>query len=782
MSTPILALRPLEQAAKINSRTDSAVYINGNYQAWVSVASARAPGLFMASNMFKSFDLNYGGFDSDGKIGYQWDGKTIVGGSSSTGYRPSPMVTSLEVEEGIDNTLTRRANFTIVAHSGGQAKELIKYFLEPGYTIFLQWGWATAGGQAIGPGLSGKMVANYQWPSGADTKRKASLWEYDNYVGMVVGGNIEQDGDKWNINVKCNGLSELTLYKPGSSTAYDNEAESDVQTITYTPAEIEKARGNSVALTRFMLFFNELPSNRRTENVRKAIQNSFSNNSLGWKYFINFDPTVVATLNDKTSFSFLKTLGVSFSKYFGAGALLGGGAGAAAAVAGGIWDTVKKWWSGTATTTTEGENVEIESGTELASSNDRYVRFAQAIEILNQIDTDGYGLANGDKLSYRVDISGVCISAFPKIFSTKRANLFIPNKNSPLISLKYAIKNTTQQTNFSGSKNNSIGGIEFPQQKILEYTIKGADGSSKIFRAGGTWGKLEDLYINFDFFKGIIEKPNVPIKEMLYQMLNGMSDAAGGIWDFQIYQTKIGGKVVITVEDTNLLTNGKIQKPAEFNISGKDSPFISTTFNMDMSGKMLNKVVSERLGKKTDTTGTTVKDAVGTKAPDLVVTSMNVTPKAVPKNPTDPTAGIKEEEVEQKKAENLARFLEKAAIVPNPRFNKNEVEKQTDFDKCIIIAAYDDMALFESLKMGNENTIIDKFSSPQVGVLTNIEFGFTIHGISGIRRGDMFKINGSPYGYVSEGFFQVTNIKHSVSNNFWQTEVKGGFRATRGMK
>ena len=770
MSTPILALRPLEQAAKINSRTDSAVYINGNYQAWVSVASARAPGLFMASNMFKSFDLNYGGFDSDGKIGYQWDGKTIVGGSSSTGYRPSPMVTSLEVEEGIDNTLTRRANFTIVAHSGGQAKELIKYFLEPGYTIFLQWGWATAGGQAIGPELSGEMVANYQWPSGATAKRKASGWEYDNYVGMVVGGNIEQDGDKWNINVKCNGLSELTLYKPGSSTAYDNEAESDVQTITYTPAEIEKARYSSLATTRFMLFFNELPSNRKTENVRRAIEKSFKNAN----YFINFDPTVVATLNDKTSFSFLKSLGVNFSKYNSIFDIRG-------SVGATLWRTLSDWWSGAATTTTEGENVELESGTELASSKDRYIRFAQAIEILNQIDTDGYGLANGDKLSYRVDISGVCISAFPKIFSTKRANLFIPNKNSTKISLKYAITNTTQQTNFSDTKDNSVGGIEFPKQNILKYTIKGADGSSAIIRAGGTWGYLEDLYINFDFFKGIIEKPNVPIKEMLYQMLNGMSDAAGGIWDFQIYQTKIGGKVVITVEDTNLLTNGSIKEPAEFHISGKDSPFISTTFNMDMSGKMLNKVVSERLGKKTDTTGTTVKDAVGTKAQDLVVTSMNITPKAVPKNPTDPTAGIKEEEVEQKKAENLARFLEKASIVPKPRLNRNQVEKEADFDNCIIIAAYDDMALFESLKMGNENTKIDA-SKSQVGVLTNIEFGFTIHGISGIRRGDMFKINGSPYGYVSDGFFQVTNIKHSVSNNFWQTEVKGGFRATRGIQ
>lgn len=769
MSTPILALRPLEQADKIKSRTDSAVYISGNYQAWVAVASAREPGLFLSSNSFKSFDLNYGGFNSDGKIGHNWGGG-IVGGGSATGYRPSPMVTSLEIEEGIDNTLTRRASFTIVAHSGGQAKELIKYFLEPGYTIFLQWGWSTAGGQAIGPKLAGSTVANYQWPNGANAKRKASGWEYDNYVGMVVGGNIEQDGDKWNINVKCNGLSELTLYKPGSSTTYSDNSTTEVETVAYTPAEIEKARYSSIDLTRFMLMFNELPSNRRTENVRVAIKKTF----LNWRYYINFDPTVVATLNDKTSFSFLKTFGVEFSKYNSIFDIR-------SSVGATLWRTLEKWWNGTATTTTEGEDVEIESGTELASSKDRYIRFAQAIEILNQIDTDGYGLANGSKLTYKIDISGVAISAFPKIFSTKRANLFIPNKQTPNISLKYAIKNTSQQTNFSGTKDNSIGGIQFPKQTALSnYVPTGATGSNGISRSGGTWGYLEDLYINFDFFKGIIEKPNVPLKEMFYQLLNGMSDAAGGIWDFQIYQTEKRKNVVITVEDTNLLSNGKTAKPAIFDISGENSPFISTTFNMDMSGKMLNKVVSERLGKKTDTTGTTVKNAAGTIAKDLVVTSMTVQPKISAPKSANPTEGIKQEEIEQKKAENLARFLEKAAVVPTPKFTKNQVERQTDFDKCIIIAAYDDMALFESLKMGSENTKIDK-STSQVGVLTNIEFGFTIHGISGIRRGDMFKINGSPYGYVSDGFFQVTNIKHSISNNFWQTEVKGGFRATRGI-
>ena len=803
MSTPILTFRPMLQGDKIKSRTKPDFYTNPNYQAWVTVASAREPGLFLASNEFKSFSNNYGSSTTDGSIGYDWSGNTVAGSGNATGYRPSPMVTSLEVEEGLDNTLTRRASFTITAHSYTQAKELITYFLEPGYTIFLQWGWSTASGQAIRPSKKenvtdfAKKVAGFQWPSGAETKRKQSGWEYDNYVGLVVGGNIEQDGDKWNINVKCNGLSELTLYKPGSSTAYDDDANIEIQTVEYTPAEISQARGNSANNARFRLMFNELPSNRRTKNIRDYL---IKQGLQDWKRYINFDPNVVATLNDKTSYSFLKTFSASWGKsFFNLGGFFtfagapGGGAGGAAVIASavGLWDAIVARFSNKTTTEVENQNVEIESGTELVTTRDRYIHFGAAITILNAIDTDGIGLVNGSKLSYKINIDNVRISAFPKIFSTKKDILFIPNKKSPNISIAYAIQNTTQQTKFNDTKDNSVGGFKFPETyEIPEknpYKPKGAEGSTGITRPAETWGWLKDLYINFDLFKSIIEKPNVSLKDMLYQMLNEMSNAAGGMWDFQIYQYTEKNITYLTVEDINLISiKGPNPKPSIFDISGKNSPFISTTFNMEMSGKMINKVVSERLGAKTDTTGTTVKDTPGTLVKDLVVTSLEVTEakkdkdKANEKTKSNDIGEVDQDEIDKKKVENLARFLEKVAIVPNPRFISSQVENESDFDKCIIVAAYDDMALFESLKMGNENTTID--GSSGIGVLTNIQFGFTVHGISGVRRGDTFKINGSPYGYVSKGFFQVTNIKHTLSGNFWTTEITGGFRPMRTAK
>ena len=50
-------------------------------------------------------------------------------------------------------------------------------------------------------------------------------------------------------------------------------------------------------------------------------------------------------------------------------------------------------------------------------------------------------------------------------------------------------------------------------------------------------------------------------------------------------------------------------------------------------------------------------------------------------------------------------------------------------------------------------------------------------GISGIRRGDTFHINGIPKKYATDGIFQVTQVDHNISGMMWTTEVTGDFRA-----
>ena len=60
-----------------------------------------------------------------------------------------------------------------------------------------------------------------------------------------------------------------------------------------------------------------------------------------------------------------------------------------------------------------------------------------------------------------------------------------------------------------------------------------------------------------------------------------------------------------------------------------------------------------------------------------------------------------------------------------------------------------------------------------------IKFSFTIHGVSGIKRGDKFRVNGIPSAYERTVFFQVTSVKHVIDGMIWKTEIEGGFRLSK---
>ncbi len=91
------------------------------------------------------------------------------------------------------------------------------------------------------------------------------------------------------------------------------------------------------------------------------------------------------------------------------------------------------------------------------------------------------------------------------------------------------------------------------------------------------------------------------------------------------------------------------------------------------------------------------------------------------------------------------------------------------------ITAYNDQLVFESLKNGND--ILKEENG--VSALMPIKFSFTIHGVSGIKRGDKFMVSGIPRAYEQTGFFQVTSVKHTITDMIWKTEITGGFRLQR---
>jgi hypothetical protein len=127
------------------------------------------------------------------------------------------------------------------------------------------------------------------------------------------------------------------------------------------------------------------------------------------------------------------------------------------------------------------------------------------------------------------------------------------------------------------------------------------------------------------------------------------------------------------------------------------------------------------------------------------------------------------------KKKNFELFMERVGIYPKVELTKDNIDSSVSIDELVYIGALNDLEVLESQKLTAEE-ITDKNG---VGSLTNIKFSFTIHGVSGIKRGDKFRINGLPSQYTNKGFFQVVDVKHTIDGMMWKTEVTGGWRPFR---
>lgn len=139
------------------------------------------------------------------------------------------------------------------------------------------------------------------------------------------------------------------------------------------------------------------------------------------------------------------------------------------------------------------------------------------------------------------------------------------------------------------------------------------------------------------------------------------------------------------------------------------------------------------------------------------------------------------EGAKQQVATNVSNNLDIIDIVPNPTENsitQDDLQKfLTDitlFDQKFKIYCCKDQKFFNVLKMNNlqvSTTTGTRLSHP-----LPIKYSFTILGKSGIRRGDTFTIKGIPEKYSKHGFFQVTEVEHTIQDMKWVTRVQGEFR------
>ena len=726
--------------SELDKRVDNPNYLS-SLNVWVRVSSGVGDGLILMSNPdYKLLSAAgddasiYGNDKTAGVIGKNWGGGAVYA-SSGQGYRPSPTIDAFEVSEG-QGGLSREASFTIKCYTEEQMQKTTEYFMQPGYTVFLEWGWSTVDAyRGWQSSLSVNEVAKYQSFNETTARRESTKGHYDNYFGFITGGDISIDGDKWSINVQCKGFGELpSSYLSNESGTHNKEVSTAKE---FKPKDIENLK--DVGQARFMKMYNVLPSSKKVASVKNLLNNSSIANPVN---FLGFEDDIAEEINKHTD---------------------------------GKWLGLKK------DTGQFGDlEVAFPRGTKLVTE-DKFIRFGTLVDIMNNsINTT---IKLGDKeMPVKINTNQVPISAFKYMFSTKPNILFIPNKNTPKFSTKQIVEGKSIQDTITKNSDGSIifsstnihdnsvtfdgsSNVVFPNSGNLNYDP--ADGAEIVKKSPNEWGFLNDLYVNFEFAKKKLDDDNILLKDALYEILNGMSSAVNGFWDFQIVEKESNetGISELRVQDFNFVPQW--QRVPSFNISltGTNSVFKNTSFSVQVSDQKMNQVIAERNNASINSDLKPIGSFAENPIKDKVLLAINdsSTAEATP----GPSGGGADDA--ETKGETLELFLNKITLLPKAKYVTNDtIELKDIYDACYF-ASFDDKTVFSLLKSTDNKT------RKEISPLLPVDFTFTINGVSGFRRGDLFTVKGLPKKF--DGYFQVKEIKHSIQGMSWETEVVGGYRA-----
>jgi hypothetical protein len=801
--------------------------------AWIRVYSgaktSRGNGLILESNTnFELFSAAgeasiYGNANRSGAIGKDWNGRTVVSGVGRV-LRPSPIITTFNSKEGQDQ-ISRTCDFSITCFSLEQLELIQAYFMEPGYSVAVEWGQNTRnsliGMVDTNSGQGGilKSIADTTLNNGELSKKRFNTrGEYDIFLGFIVGSTVTNEGENFKVDVKLRGAPSLPTYLQShnritvkqSGLVEDPDKSKTLYKDTELLADINgdtSSRGIA-AKRRFKYMFNELPAFRQTENVKKLIDGVQI-----WD-FINFDKVINATIDE-----FFKQKDYVFI---------------------GQNETVEL--------SVGDKTIDIEK--EKLFSENKYIRFGLAMKILQEMgNVDKYEIG-GKPVSFKIDIENCIIGAFPRMFSTKASKLIIPGF-VPNFGDTYFLS-SAEISQLPDGKINNLNPINITNG--FSFVERGADlNKFGLSEKKGYYGYLKTLFVNFDMFKEKIEQKNKNIREILLDILNEMSSAVNSFWNFQIVEGESSdGSIVITVVDENWIgQNPDPDNVKIFQHTGIGSPFLNSSLDISIPAEMAGKIINERLGAdgnpdmskikvgtlfsaetdlflpRVQAGGATTpvsgaaapvsdtqrqldeararrdalitREVVGadgvtlyygiapgerfekiikTKAPDGTVNYWT-NPRIPEEYEIDRLEAAVEEEAAEAALQRVSSNLERIDVVPMVSkltiaelSTNNADDIKARINKSFFVHCLDDTDYFDKMR----NYLFETRGSTNLSQPLPIKYSFTIFGNSGIRRGDTFNIAGIPRKYRDQGIFQVTGIEHTISGMRWETTIEAMYR------
>lgn len=755
----------------INERAGNNLYVSGLLP-WMRLTASS--GLVMESlPPGDSFSTRYGDMSKSGRVGTDLAGNSIYAAGSDRAYRPSPVIESIGVTFGAGG-LTRKCAFDIKCFTLPQAERVMQYFMEPGYTVLVEYGWNTADSisQKTFP-LDACAIARFNSYDHVKKKQRDAKYQYDGFMGYITNAGFKStDGETFTINVELTSIGEVAAYLQqhrGGNTLKNNQNPGGEK---FDTADIDSISQTNIGLALFMQMFNRLPVQKQTNAVKRIIgkYDSRGNPFIRKENYINMDDVIRSKLIES-----LQDVAVASEK----------------------------------------EGAEIPEGAPLVSDRS-YIRLELAFEILNTYSIElksgpSSGCSGLGTYNSIIEYKNTAIRACPHIFSHDGSKLYVPNPKAPDFGLVQALTAKTEEDKYSILGDNGLptklvnlsqwkdNKYAFPQQVSLSSSDYKWPVDTLPFEAGaGQWGYLKDLYINFEFFVEILNRTNYVAKDIYYEILNGISSAANSMWHFEIVELpsinpENTNQYQLEVVDYNFCGNANF-KNAKFRASGVDTPFIESSLSVDLPAAMKNMIIAERSAGQPDVSS---EGALPIKTGRLFAKNEDPVMKILSNfekkglGEKDTTSGVTEGSgtgklTEQEiRKQNYDLFMSKATVLPAAEvkdrngdldavrnaflewFGANTTD--INLENLVVVSAWNDPSLLRKLDLNGRNT------TSANNVLLEFTFDFRIHGVSGIKTGDLFEIEDLPRRF-KDTVFQVVEVSHALDNNMWTTSVTGKLR------
>jgi hypothetical protein len=676
---------------------------------WIKITSNLAGGYELGSSSYPDLFGSNGLYRSDG----------------AGRFRPNPIITDFSVDFASRGTL-RRATFKIKCYTVEDLSKLQEYFLEPGISCFIQWGWnkSLLSGNSIIPlaADAGNVNLYNRNPQALNEIRQKNNGCYDNMVGIITGGESFINGEEFGITVKVCSIGEILMGRSQETITTD---EDKVPTEpAFTQQEIESYEGTTNL--NYAYAFNAFPAEHRTNTIKDWIKDASKVDTAA--DFIGFNESLIEEAQEETKKGEYAFGLITFNQDVT------------------LMDRTFSARDSTSPVTPK-----------------KYIRFRNFIDIMNETRLK---LNDAASMNFNLDISTTYISCFRRIFSTDE-RVFIPNNemvnyfwNEPY----YRGSDTPKAEVLANYGTAGRGRVSFPAKTDTTFTMK--DGTS-VTLPKHKHGWIGNVYLDSEIVFEALRDVKRPVKEVLDGVLKVMEDAVEGMWNFQVVQD--GNE--LRISDGNLRNANAGLDVVSFYFTGTNSFFLDASFNMDIPKAMASKVVMEKsVDGSVSGDGEPEPTGLFSDKKDTKLEKVKVESNAADKKPSTP---LSEDDIKKNAWIDLRRNI-KIMIDPT-------IVKKSDIDSNInkwgIYGIYLNKKYFNIIRK-QDTGYNRKGAIVYNGRPLPVKFNFTTLGMSGFQVGQLFKIIGLPSQYtdINKGAFMITEVTHKVDNKHWTTSVEAMFK------